>query len=234
MAELQITQGGFSVEGKALLGPIDLQHDCQGIIAVLGPNGAGKSLFLSLCHGTLVGAEGQVMWDGMQAQQSRRQRGFMAQQVAVLRRSVFDNVGFALQAQGVARRERAARVTESLRQARLADKALTPAAALSGGEQRRMALARALVGGPKLVLMDEPSAGLDPAASIELEMMVHRTAEAGVPALMVMHDIGQARRLADHVLFFSGGQLLENLPASEFFDSPTTVAARAYLAGRLE
>ncbi len=234
MADLQITQGGFSVEGKVLLGPIDLQLDCKGIIAVLGPNGAGKSLFLSLCHGTLEGAVGQVLWDGTQAEQSRKQRGFMAQQVAVLRRSVFENVAFALQAQGVTRRERAQRVTESLGQARLTDKAATPAAALSGGEQRRMALARALVGAPKLVLMDEPSAGLDPAASKELEMMVRRTVDAGVPVLMVMHDIGQARRLADHVLFFSGGQLVEKGPAPEFFENPKSATARAYLAGRLE
>jgi len=234
MAYLQITEGSFSADGKRLLGPINLAQECRGIIAVLGPNGAGKSLFLSLCHGTLSGARGQVLWDGTPAQQSRHARGFMSQQVAVLRRSVFANVEFALQSQGVASANRNARVTASLQQARLADQAMTPAAALSGGEQRRMALARALVGKPSLVLMDEPSAGLDPASSKELEMMVQRSVSSGVNVLMVIHDIAQARRLADHVLFFSQGHLDENASANSFFENPQSTAAQAYLEGRLE
>lgn len=234
MAYLKITEGRFSAEGKQLLGPINLAQECTGIVAVLGPNGAGKSLFLSLCHGTLNGASGQVLWNDTPAEQSRHTRGFMSQQVAVLRRSVFANVEFALQAQGVQRANRANRVRESLQQARLTDQALAPAATLSGGEQRRMALARALVGKPSLVLMDEPSAGLDPASSKELEEMVQRSVASGVNVLMVIHDIAQARRLANHVMFFSHGQLVENSSADSFFTNPKSDAAQAYLEGRLE
>ena len=233
MTVLRITQGQFSADGTRLLGPIDLEHSCKGITIILGPNGAGKSLFLGLAHGILDGASGQVSWDRKAAKDSRQSRGFMAQQTAVLRRSVYENVEFALKALGMTAADRRPLVMESLETARLARKSSTPAAALSGGEQRRMAMARALVTKPPVLLMDEPSTGLDPVSARELEKLVRLTRDAGTGVLMVSHNVSQAQRLADHILFLDEGQIVENAPADVFFAKPNSAAAKAYFDGEL-
>ncbi|MCP5075310.1 MAG: ATP-binding cassette domain-containing protein [Rhodobacteraceae bacterium] len=233
MAHLQIRNAGYKADGAVLLNPLSLELDCRGLTVILGANGAGKSLFLHLCHGMLEGHTGQVLWDNLPAEKSRRQRGFMFQHPAVLRRSVFANVEFALTAQGIPRGEHSQRVAEVLEQARLSHKVKTPAAALSGGEIRRMGLARALVTGPEVILMDEPAAGLDPASASALEQMVGEITSTGTGILMVSHDLAQARRLADRVLFFDGGSLIEDARADQFFANPASETATAYLEGRL-
>ncbi len=233
MAHLQIINAGYRANGSTLLHPVSLDIESKGVTVILGSNGAGKSLFLHMCHGMLEGHSGQISWDGFPAAQSRNRRGFMFQHPTVLRRSVFANVEFALSAQGVPRSEHAQRVADVLEQARLSHKAKTPAAALSGGEIRRMGLARALVTGPEVVLMDEPAAGLDPASSLALEQMVAAITANGTGILMVSHDLAQARRLADWVLFFDNGKLVESVEAEKFFTEHATEAASAYLEGRL-
>ncbi|MCP5089162.1 MAG: ATP-binding cassette domain-containing protein [Rhodobacteraceae bacterium] len=233
MAHLQIKKASYHAEKDELLKPLTLDLQCQGITAILGPNGAGKSLFLHLCHGMLDNHKGVVLWDNVPAAQSRDRRGFMFQHPAILRRSVYANVEFALSAHGVPRVEHPKRLEEVLKQARLSHKAKTPAAALSGGEIRRMGLARALATRPEVILMDEPAAGLDPASSAALEQMVGEIVASGTGILMVSHDLPQARRLADHVLFFDAGCLAENAPSEQFFTGPETEAAKAYLEGRL-
>lgn len=231
MALLNITNGAFKVDGIALLGPLNLELNCIQTTVILGVNGAGKSLFLSMCHGILDGASGSVTWDGAPAMKTRQKRGFMAQQTAVLRRSVFENVEFVLKAQSVSRGDRRERVLAALHAARLDHKAHVPAAALSGGERRRMAMARALVSKPDVILMDEPSSGLDPASTFELEALVGQVRETGTGVIMVSHNLTQAQRLADHVLFMDGGAILEDTAAAEFFAGPTSSAAKAYFRG---
>ena len=220
-------------DGVRLLGPLDVTVDGPGLTVVMGANGAGKSLFLRMAHGLIRPDAGSVNWAGRPAHATMASRGFMFQSPPLMRRSVAANIAFPLRAAGVAANARAERVAQVLDEMRLAPKAALPAAQLSGGERARMALARALVNAPKALLMDEPAAALDPASTRALEEMILQVAARGIPVLMSTHDIGQARRLAERVLFFAGGEITEDAPRDAFFSGPRSEAAVDYLEGRL-
>ena len=125
------------------------------------------------------------------------------------------------------------RILEILEYAGLADQAHQPARLLSGGEQQRLAMARALALDPQVLFMDEPTASLDPASTAAIEAIVTRVHERGTKIIFITHDLGQARRLADDVVFLNRGRLIEHSPAPRFFDDPGSGAARDYLEGRL-
>lgn len=230
---LQVDRLAYRRDGVTLLSPVTLELASRGITVIVGANGAGKSLFLQLLHGLLTPAEGKVRWSGMSVEATRARRGYVFQKCPVMRRSVRDNVAFPLLAARVPRAERAAKIEEALEMARLSGKPDVPAAALSGGEQQRMALARALVTDPDVVLMDEPSASLDPASTRALEAIVREVSARGVKVLIATHDLGQAKRLAEDVLVFHSGSLVEFSPAGRFFTAPVSREARDYVAGVL-
>ena len=231
-AQLDIKGARLIRNGRQILGPIDLSLHTGGITCLLGANGAGKSVFLNLCHGMFPPDRGEVRWGGECAIDTRHSRSFMFQTAAIMRRSVFANVEYPLIAAKVPRAERHARVAEALKFARLGTQARQPAASLSGGEKQRMALARALVTNPKVVLLDEPAANLDPGSTRALESMLHEVAKtAGV--MIATHDLPQARRLAHHVLAFSAGEILASQPADQFFTEHQPDTISDYLDGRI-
>ncbi len=232
MTQLRIEAAEYTVAGDVLLGPITLALDLKGITAILGPNGAGKSLFLALSHGTLQPSTGNVTWNGEAAISNRAMRGYMLQTPVVLRRTVRANIDFALHSHGVPKAERNTKTEAALDRARLLDRAKTPAAALSGGELRRMNLARALATEPQVLLLDEPFAGLDPAASAAMETIISDVATS-TPILMAHHDLVQTRRMAHHVLFFTNGALRENALAKDFFSHAKSREADQFLQGQL-
>ncbi len=219
--------------GRRLLGPLDLTLDTSGITAILGHNGAGKSLFIQMCHGQFPPSAGRIAWNGADAITSRRERSFMFQNTPLLRRSVFANVEFPLVAQGIPRAERHRRTHLALQTARLDQQSNAPAASLSGGERQRMALARAIVTDPQVILLDEPAANLDPASTLALESMVLAVAAKGTKVLIATHDLPQARRLAADVLVFGLGKLLVQQDARSFFNTQHDGAVADYLEGRL-
>ncbi|MEM8752144.1 MAG: ATP-binding cassette domain-containing protein [Pseudomonadota bacterium] len=231
---LRLEAAETRAEGERLLGPLTFRVDGAGPTAVLGPNGAGKSQFLRLIHGLIPPAAGRVTWgDGRTPEAARADQSFVFQAAPVLRRSVWANVEFPLIARGWPRAMRQARTAEALERARLAPKAAQPAASLSGGERQRMALARAWTTGPRVLLLDEPCASMDPASTAEFERFLGEIRDEGAKILIATHDLGQARRLAEDVLFFDRGRLAEQAPAGRFFGAPASVAARRYLAGEL-
>lgn len=207
----------YSIGPKLLLGPLNMAVQGTGVTAILGANGAGKSLLLKLCHGLITPSTGLVLWDGIANLPSRGQRGFMFQQTPIMRRSVAANVEFPLLALGFKRGERAALVADALTRARLLEKAGLPAAALSGGERQRMALARAMVTQPKSLLLDEPSASLDPVSTLALEVMIRDAAAAGTRVLLATHDWAQAQRLAGEVVLLENGQVAAHESVETFF-----------------
>ncbi len=219
--------------GRQLLGPVSLTLDSQGITAILGHNGAGKSLFLKLCHGQFSPDSGSVDWNGRSAITSRRDRSFMFQGSPVLRRSVAANVEYPLIAQRFARADRQKRVAAALEMSRLTDRANVPAASLSGGERQRMALARAWVTEPSVIILDEPAASLDPGSTKELETLVREISASGVKVLIATHDLSQAKRLADDVLMFGRGKLLLHESADRFFGATHQGEVADYLNGRI-
>ena len=200
---------------------------------ILGPNGAGKSLLLRLCHGLLLPSKGVIEWAESDLARVRQQQAMVFQRPVLLRRSVAANAHFGLRLRGVPRRRRRHMVAEALRQGGLAHVANRAARVLSGGEQQRLALVRAWTLQPQVLFLDEPTAHLDPAATRTVEAMLKQFHESGTKLIMTTHDLGQARRLADEVIFLHCGRLLEHTPADTFFNQPQSAEAAAFLEGNL-
>jgi tungstate transport system ATP-binding protein len=224
----------FEAGGRRLIDRLELSLRPGLRSVIMGPNGAGKSLTLRLLHGLLAPSAGAVLWAGRPAdRQTRRRQAMVFQRPVLLRRSALGNIRHALAARGVARRERAERARQVLAAAGLSALARTPARRLSGGEQQRLALARALSLTPDVLFLDEPTASLDPASTLAIEQLIRRAAAGGTKIVLVTHDVGQAKRLADEVVFLHRGRVEEHSSAAHFFDHPASPHAAAFLAGRL-
>ena len=232
---LRLESLAFTVGGERLIDGITARLDAGPRTVILGHNGAGKSLLLRLCHGLLTPSVGGVRWSdhGLGQGWVRRRQAMVFQHPVVLRRSARANVTYGLALAGVSWRERRRQAEEALAEVGLLDLADRPARALSGGERQRLALARAWALHPEVLLLDEPTASLDPAATRAVETVIAAFDMAGTKIIMTTHDLGQARRLADEVLFLHKGRLLEHAPAREFFERPRTPEGRAYVAGDL-
>ena len=198
---------------------------------VLGPNGAGKSVLLRLLHGLLTPTAGHVNWSNADALAVRRAQAMVFQRPVMLRRTVRENIEFALHVAGVRHVRTAADL--ALERAGLMRLAERPARLCSGGEQQRIALARAWALQPEVLFLDEPTASLDPAATKTIEEAVQAMHRGGTTIVMTTHDLGQARRLADRVLFLNHGRLVEDASAATFFAQPTSSEAAAFMRGEL-
>ena len=233
---LEVVGLSYAPQGISLLSKIDFTIEARGAVTVImGPNGAGKSLLLRLLNGLLEPSAGQVSWNGHAPdEQCRRRQSFVFQRPVLLRRSVRANVEFVLRlSRAISRRECRTRAESLIRRAGLAGRELLPARQLSGGEQQRLALVCALANDPEVLLLDEPTASLDPASTAAIEAIITDCREKAMTVLLVTHDAGQANRLADDVIFLTKGRLTEHTPADQFFVSPCSAEARAYLDGRL-
>lgn len=236
---LPVVASGVTVErsGRRLLDGIDLTVELAcgpTVTAVMGPNGAGKSLLLRVMARLVRPDAGHVTWAGSTPDRARAPAlGFVFQRPVMLRRSALANMRFGLWAAGLPRGRRRDVAVAALERAGLSHLAGSPARTLSGGEQQRLAIARALAVGPQVLFLDEPTSNLDPAATQAIEHMVADARAAGTRILLVTHDIGQARRLADDVMFLHRGRIVERQPAEHFFDRPDSPAARDFLAGRI-
>jgi tungstate transport system ATP-binding protein len=196
-------------------------------LLILGPNGAGKSVLLRLLHGLLRPDAGRITPEAAI-------RGAMVfQRPVLLRRSVLANLHYPMALAGVPRAERARRAEAALAEVGLSALAARPARRLSGGEQQRLALARAAALEPEVLFLDEPSASLDPAATRAVEEIIRRIAARGTKIVMTTHDLGQARRLAGEVVFLHRGRVVERSPAERFFAGPVSAEAAAFLQGEL-
>jgi tungstate transport system ATP-binding protein len=219
---------GFSARGLAILADVSLTIATGAPSLVIGPNGAGKSALLRLLHGLLAPTAGRVTWAG-----TTQRQAMVFQRPVLLRRSVLANAAYPLTLAGLPAAEREARARAALDMVGLGALADRPARRLSGGEQQRLALARAAALHPEVLFLDEPCASLDPAATRAVEEIVATLAARGTKIVMTTHDLGQARRLAGEVLFLHRGRLLEQTPADTFFTRPATPEAGAFLRGEL-
>lgn len=229
---LSVEHLAFTGEGRRLVDDVSFNIPAGGLTVLLGPNGAGKSLVLRLCHGLLKPNAGTIRWANGTAAEAKR-HAMVFQKPVMLRRSVEANVAHALAAAGLAGEERWRRVGEALARFGLANRADQPARLLSGGEQQRLAIARAWALRPELLFLDEPTSQLDPAATRQIEQLLSALVVEGITVMMSTHDLGQAKRLAGRVLFLHRGRLVEDRPAAEFFAGPRAEEARAFLAGEL-
>ena len=199
---------------------------------IVGPNGAGKTSLLRLCMGLVAPSTGRISWGG-RAVSALARRAILFQRPVMLRRTAAANVAYALAQAGTPRQLRAQRVAALLDRVGLSDLAERSARRLSGGELQRLALARALARGPEILLLDEPTANLDPAATRSVEEIVLMAAQSGIKIVMASHDLGQVRRLAGEVVFLVRGALCEQGEAADFLDHPATAEAAAFVRGDL-
>ena len=227
---LRLEEVSYVAGGRTIIERVSLTLEPGPSTIILGANGAGKSVLMRLMHGLLAPSAGRIVWGTVGA---RRRQAMVFQRPVMLRRSALANVTYALDAAGVpaASRERLAR--EALAEVGLLAAAARPARVLSGGEQQRLALARAWALHPEVLFLDEPTASLDPAATREIEGIIRAFDAAGTKIVMSTHSLGQARRLGDEVIYLHQGRVAERAPIERFFPLPATAEAAAFVKGEL-
>lgn len=226
---VQIDQLSLSIGGVPLLDIPFLRLDPRGPTIILGPNGAGKSLFLRVLHALQTPDRGSVQVRHTSGETARQAMVF--QRPVLLRRSVRANLRFALSVAGYARQTGFELAEKWMHQGQLAHLADQPARRLSGGEQQRLSLVRALCCNPEILFLDEPCAHLDVNAAQHVEALIKSAIEAGIKVVMITHDRAQARRLGDEILLMEGGQVKAQEGAALFFSSSQNPWTQAFLQG---
>ena len=215
--------------GARVLDAADVTIEAHRRTFILGANGAGKSTLLRVLHGLVAPDRGAVTWGGRSTPPASQAMVF--QRPVLLRRSAAANVRHALRLAAVRGFEAQRRIDDALMCVGLTALADRPARVLSGGEQQRLALARAWALAPDVLFLDEPTASLDPAATRAVEAIVGDFHALGTTIVMTTHNLAQARRLADNVVFLDAGRVTEQSAAEEFFLMPRSAEARAFLEG---
>jgi tungstate transport system ATP-binding protein len=223
----------FEVGSRRIIDGVSMRLAAGPRTVILGPNGAGKSVLLRLCHGLLTPTGGTIAWNAPEIPGGPRRQAMVFQRPVMLRRSALANVAYALKLAGVPARQREERAMEALRKVGLESLCRHSARVLSGGEQQRLALARVWALRPEVLFLDEPTASLDPGATHEIEKVIVALHAAGTKIVMVTHNLGQAHRLGDEVLFLYQGRLAERAPADRFFKHPASPEAAQFLEGEL-
>lgn len=236
--DLPIVFEGVAVVARnvAILDGVTLTFETGAPTILIGPNGSGKTTLLRAAMGLLAPSRGRITWGG-RVESPPLRRAIVFQRPVMLRRSAIGNILYALAAAGVARgftrAKRKTRADELLHLVGLSALADRPARRLSGGEQQRLALARALAKDPEIIFLDEPTASLDPAATKTIEDIIRNIAARGIKVVMATHDLGEARRLAGEIILMHRGRMIETANAQTFFDNPRTQEARRFVAGEL-
>lgn len=225
---LTLTDAKVMRRGKAILGPVDLVFADTGFTIVLGPNGSGKTTLLKTLHGVERLSKGKLTLAGDRADQA-----YVFQSPIMLRRSVRQNLAYPLQLVGIGKAEIAQKVEDWATRIGLANALDRPAPRLSGGEQQKLALGRALIRQPGILFLDEPCANLDGRSTREIETLLTKAQKGGTRIIMTTHDLGQARRLASDVVFLLNGQVVEKRDAGAFFTAPGSDAAQRFLKGEI-
>jgi tungstate transport system ATP-binding protein len=199
---------------------------------LVGPNGSGKSSLMRIAMGLVPPTRGRVTYGGRSDVPPTR-RAIVFQRPVMLRRSAAGNLTYALAAAGIPRAQRDAAAQELLDRVGLGALSDRPARRMSGGEQQRLAIARALAKEPEILFLDEPTASLDPAATKATEDIIAGIAGRGIKIVMATHDLGEARRLGGEIVLMNRGRIVEVADTQTFFTSPATDAARRFVAGEL-
>ena len=226
--QITIHDLSFSVEGKALLQNTSLSLSGEGITVLLGANGAGKTIFLKLLAGLLIPCSGTIMSNKKTL--AIKTCSFVSQEPVILRRTVLKNMLFVLQR---ITPEESTLAKELLRMMGLNNKEHQNALTLSAGERQRLCLARAIITNPEILLLDEPTANIEPNSTTLIEKYLIQKVRSFRKIFFVTHDINQARRLADEIVFIDTGRVIEHSSSENFFKNPKTKEARKYISGKI-
>ncbi|HUF80273.1 MAG TPA: ATP-binding cassette domain-containing protein [Burkholderiales bacterium] len=231
MLPLILDRVSFAVDGRTLIDRVSAEIAAGPRTIILGPNGAGKSVLMRLCHGLLEPTGGTLFWAGPNGGRGRQAMVF--QRPVMLRRSALANVVYGLRLAGFPRTECRLRAQDVLDAVGLSEVAHRPARVLSGGEQQRLAVARAWALGPEVLFLDEPTANLDPNAVRDIETLIGQIRAGGTKIVMTTHNLGQAKRLGDEILFLNQGRLVERTPVDRFFTRPASAEAESFVRTEL-
>lgn len=229
---LMLVDVSIVARAVTILDHVTLMFGAGRPTVLIGPNGSGKTTLLRAAMGLIPASRGLITWGGREHSPPTR-RAILFQRPVMLRRSAAGNVRYALATTQGPRSQRAGRTAALLAEVGLQGLERRPARRLSGGEQQRLALARALALDPDVLFLDEPTASLDPAATKGIEDIVRAVTARGVKVVMSTHDLGQAKRIAGDIAFLHRGRLIETGPAETFFAAPRSAEARTFIAGEL-
>lgn len=216
----------------AILSDVTLRFHAGAPTILIGPNGSGKTTLLRVAMGLLQPSNGRITWGGQERVAPQR-RAIVFQRPAMLRRTAAANIEYALASVDVSRDIWKQRTAELLAMVGLSGFGERPARKLSGGEQQRLALARALARNPEVLFLDEPTAALDPYSTKAIEDVLVAIAAKNIKIVMSTHDLGEARRLAGDIVFLNHGRIAETGAAADFFNAPKTSDGQRFIAGEL-
>lgn len=217
----------FKFKDNNLFNNLSFKIKSRGITIFMGPNGSGKTVCLKLIAGLLKPSSGNLCFT------KKVKIGYVSQKTILLRRNVYQNLLYALKISNYPKNEIKKRIDNALLISGLKDFSFFSARKLSIGQQQLLAIMRALIIRPNLLLLDEPCSNLDPQSSKVIEKILENVSSVGVKVILVTHDILQAKRLADEILFIHKGEILEHTNKKKFFSSPDTELANNYIQGML-
>ena len=213
------------------------------IVSIIGPSGSGKSTFLRCINLLEEPTSGHIIIDGTEItdpktdiNKVRENLGMVFQRFNLFpHKTVLENITLApINVKGIAQEEADKTARELLKRVGLLDKADVYPASLSGGQQQRVAIARALAMSPDIMLFDEPTSALDPEMINEVLDVMINLAKDGMTMMVVTHEMGFARKVADRVVFMDAGEIVEEAPKEEFFSTPRSERAQRFLAKILQ
>ncbi len=244
MPHIRLEHVSIAYGSHAVLQDVSMEIPDGGIVAIIGPSGCGKTTLLKSINRLLdleddVHVEGRVFIDGEDIYAPgadllalRKKVGFLSQRPYPLPMSIADNVAFGPRIHGLPEPDLEHHLTRAGLWDEVKMRLDAPAAGLSIGQQQRLALARALAVEPEVILADEPTSALDP-LSVKLVEAQFQALKRDYTVVLVTHILRQARRLADYVVFFYDGRLVEHGPAATFFDQPKDPRTQAYVHGEI-
>ena len=230
MFPLKVSSVEINIKDKRLLGPINLLLQQKGISVVLGANGSGKTTLLESIHGLRNLSKGEINWS-IPNNLAAKEQSFVFQTPIMLRRSVLENLMYPLRVRQFSKPYANKEAMLWIKKIGLEKKVNQQAPLLSGGEMQAVAVARALITKPKMLFLDEPTASLDGLAKKTIEDILILAAKNDTKIIMSTHDLGQAKRLADDIIYLHKGLLESHCSKNEFLNSPPSEAAKQFLAG---
>lgn len=234
--EMQLVDIKKSYRNVKALKSVSLKLQGGKIIVFLGVNGAGKTTLMRIMAGLENFDGGKILFNSQttDATALRRVSTLVFQKTAMFSRNVYDNLAFGLKIRKIPKEEIPKRIGEALQAVRLSGFEKRRAKKLSGGEQQRIALARAFLLDARVLLLDEPTANLDPNSAIIIEKAIISKKSSQRIIIMATHNLNQARRMADEIVHIHGGEVVEVASSEDFFVNPKSEITRKFINGELD
>ena len=228
---IRVKEVSLKLNNNFFFNKLSFDIDNNSISSFIGPNGAGKTSCIKLLTGLIKPESGEIIFS--KNKNFPNSIGYVPQKIILLRRSVEENLLHALSLSNYPSSKRRKRIKEILKFSKLEHLANKSARNLSTGQQQLLSIMRALVSRPAFLFLDEPCANLDLQTTKFIEDILKKASKSGVKIIIVTHDLFQAKRLADEIIFFCNGKIFEQTKSNIFFKKPKSIEARKFQKGIL-